>query len=113
MIGSDSMNSEGTAADAGGWELLADHDGAVALVGAVIRLDPDESYTKTELSDEAGVAYKSLYLSGTVEALVDVGLLEREDREGDEPAFRVDSDAAVYEAASAFDDAACQQVESP
>lgn len=108
MIGSDSMNSR-AATDAGGWDLLADHDDAVPLVATILRLDPDEAYTKTELSSEADVAYKSLYLSETVEALVEIGLLERVDREGEEATFRVDPEAPVYEAAATFDDAVATQ----
>jgi hypothetical protein len=105
MIGSESMNTSDAAGNEGGWALLADHDGAASLVGAIVRINPDDTYTKTELSDAADVAYKSLYLSGTVEALVDAGLLDREEAAGQGPTFSVDTDSAAFEAAAAFDDA--------
>lgn len=122
MIGSDPIDSVGTVdgesgtdggesgtddGDAGGgWAVVAEHDGAAALVGAILALDPAETYTKNELSDASGVAYKTLYLDGTVEALVEVGLLEGEVREGEETQFRIATDSPVYEAAAAFGEAA-------
>jgi len=71
-----------------------------------LELDAGAEYTKTELSDASGVAYKTLYLDGTVEALVDAGFLEREQREDEETTFRIAPESAVFEVATAFDEAA-------
>lgn len=116
MNGSDPLDStgaiggtDGADADAtAGWELVAAYDGAAALIAALLDLDPDAEYTKTELSDVSGVAYKTLYLDGTVEALVDAGFLAREQRDEEETTFRVVPESPVFEAAAAFDEAASQ-----
>jgi len=88
-----------------GWGHIASHDDAPAVIDTLLRLDPEQTYTKTELSDEAGVALKSLYLDGTLDHLVEMGFLEKHDDEGEEVVFSVDSDTDVFEAATAFDDA--------
>ncbi|SFR94417.1 hypothetical protein SAMN05216559_1520 [Halomicrobium zhouii] len=116
MDGSDPLDSmgavggtDGQAGDdqgATGWGLVATYDGAAALIAALLDLDADAEYTKTELSDASGVAYKTLYLDGTVEALVDAGFLEREQRDGEETTFRIATESSVFEAAAAFETAA-------
>lgn len=116
MDGSDPLDSLGAiggtdeqnADDHGvtGWDLVADYDGAAALIAGLLELDADAEYTKSELSDASGVAYKTLYLDGTVEALVDAGFLEREQRDGEETTFRIAPESPVFEAASAFETAA-------
>lgn len=117
MDGSDPLDSMGAIggtdgqdvdADAG-WDLVAAYDGAAALIAALLRLDAESAYTKTELSDASGVAYKTLYLDGTVEALVDAGFLERDQREEAETTFRIAPESPVFEAAAAFDEAAAQR----
>jgi hypothetical protein len=86
-----------------GWGHVASHDDAPKVIDTLLRLDPEERYTKTELSDEAGVALKSLYLDGTLDHLVDMGFLEKEDSDGEEALFSVDADSDVFAAAEAFD----------
>ena len=88
-----------------GWGHVASHDDAPAVIDTLLRLDPETTYTKTELSDEAGVALKSLYLDGTLDHLVEMGFLEKHADEGEETLFSVDPGSAVFEAAVAFDDA--------
>jgi len=88
-----------------GWGHVATHDDAPAVIDTLLRLDPDETYTKTELSDEAGAALKSLYLDGTLDHLVEMGFLKKAESEGEETRFSVDTDTAVFEAAVAFDEA--------
>lgn len=115
MVGSDSFDSIGGADSAteteSGWDLVATHDGAPALLDAILRLDTDRSYTKAELSENADVAYKQLYLGGAVEAFVDVGLLEKHDSGEAEAVFAVDQDSAIYETASSFDEAVARQLQ--
>jgi len=88
-----------------GWGHVASHDDAPAVIDTLLRLDPETAYTKTELSDQAGVALKSLYLDGTLDHLVEMGFLEKHADEGEETLFSVDADSAVFEAALAFDEA--------
>ena len=88
-----------------GWGHVASHDDAPAVIDTLLRLDPEATYTKTELSDEAGVALKSLYLDGTLDHLVEMGFLEKHADEGEEALFSVDAGTDVFEAAVAFDDA--------
>lgn len=93
-------------ASAAGWDLLRSHDGAAALVRAAVALDPEGEYTRSELSDAAGVPYKTLYVSEALEALVDAGLFERVEGDGEsEATYAVDADGPVYEAAVAFGEA--------
>ncbi|MBV0902015.1 hypothetical protein [Haloarcula salina] len=92
-----------------GWAFIAAYDGAAAVIDAVLELDPTERYTKTELSDVAGVPLKTLYLDGTLEELVTVGLLEKHGDEGEETVFSVDDGSPVFDAALAFDDAVRDQ----
>ena len=87
------------------WGHVASHDDAPAVIDTLLRLDPETAYTKTELSDQAGVALKSLYLDGTLDHLVEMGFLEKHADEGEETLFSVDADSAVFEAALAFDEA--------
>lgn len=100
------MDAEAGQESATGWKRVAQYDEAAAVVGAVLELDPDVQYTKTELSDAAGVPLKTLYLDGTLDEMVDIGLLEKHDPDGEETVFSAAVDSGVYEAATAFDDAA-------
>jgi len=94
-----------------GWGHVASHDDAPAVIDTLLRLDPAATYTKTELSDEAGVALKSLYLDGTLDHLVEMGFLEKAGDEGEEALFSVATGTAVYEAAVAFDDAVATRLD--
>jgi len=85
------------------WHVIAEHDEAAALVAALLDLDPDTELTKTELSDTAGVALKSLYLNGTLEAVVDLGLVEKRERDGEEALYSVATESQAFEAARAFE----------
>ena len=93
-----------------GWEHVANHDEASAVIDAVLRLDPGERPTKTELSEAAGVPLKTLYLDGTFDHLVAMGLLRKQEIEGEEATFAVDTDSEVYRTAVAFDDAVADRL---
>jgi len=84
------------------WHIIADHDDAAAVVDTLLELDPDEEFTKTELSDQTGVALKSLYLNGTLDAICDLGLLEKRERDGDDPLYSVATDSDAFAAVEAF-----------
>jgi len=94
-----------------GWGHVASHDDAPTVIDTLLRLDPATAYTKTELSDEAGVALKSLYLDGTLDHLVEMGFLEKHADEGEEAMFSVDAETAVFEAAVAFDKAIAERLD--
>lgn len=94
-----------------GWGHVATHDDAPAVIDTLLRLDPGATYTKTELSDEAGVALKSLYLDGTLDHLVEIGFLEKHADEGEEALFTVATGTDVFEAAVAFDDAIADRLD--
>ncbi|MHB9286690.1 hypothetical protein ACKVMT_06575 [Halobacteriales archaeon Cl-PHB] len=98
-----------------GWSLVAEHDEAAALLATLVDLDTDETYTKSELAEASGVALKTLYLVDTLDAFVDVGLLEQagEDSYDDESSFRLVADSEVLEAARAFDGAVAAQQPAP
>lgn len=88
-----------------GWSFVADNDGAARLLGAVLELDPDETYTKSDIASAADVPMKRLYLSDALEGLVEVGVLSAVEDGGEAPTYEVDADSAVYREAAAFDDA--------
>ncbi len=88
-----------------GWAVVADHEGAAALIGALLELDADRTYTKRDLCDAAGVAFKDLYLDGTLEAVADAGLLERVEGDG-EATYVPRPDHPAFEAARRFQTAA-------
>jgi len=88
-----------------GWANVATHDDAPAVIDTLLRLDPEATYTKTELSNEAGVPLKTLYLDGMLDHLVEMGFLEKHREGGEEVLFSVDAGTAVFEAAAAFDEA--------
>ena len=94
-----------------GWGHVATHDDAPAVIDTVLRLDPEATYTKTELSDEAGVALKSLYLDGTLDQLVEMGFLEKHADDGEEALFSVATGTDVFEAAAACDDAIADRLD--
>ena len=94
-----------------GWGHVATHEDAPAVIDTLLGLDPEATYTKTELSEAAGVALKSLYLDGTLDHLVEMGFLEKHADEGEEALFSVDRETAVFEAASAFDDAVTNRLD--
>ena len=84
-----------------GWSLLAEVDGAAALIDAALSMDPDEQYTTAELADAAGLSMKELYLSDAPALLTDSGLLEADETD-DGTVYGVDADSDAYEAAVAF-----------
>jgi len=84
------------------WRIIAEHDGAPAVVETLVDLDTEAELTKTELSDRAGVPLKSLYLDGTLDALTSLGLLEKRGRDGEEPLYSVPADSEVVDAARTF-----------
>jgi len=94
-----------------GWGHVASHDDAPAVIDTLLRLDPSRRYTKTELSDEAGVALKSLYLDGTLDHLVEMGFLEKHADEGEEMLFSVDPETEVFKAAEAFEAAVADRLD--
>lgn len=98
---------------AGGWGHVAAHEDAPAVIDAILRLDQGAEYTRTELSESAGVPMKTLYLDGTLEHLVEMGFLEKVDAEGEETTYSVDRDSDVYAAAAAFDDAVAERLDAP
>ena len=93
-----------------GWGHVATHDDAPAVIDTLLRLDPEATHTKTELSDEAGVPLKTLYLDGMLDHLVEMGFLEKHVEAGEEALFSVDTDTAVFEAAVAFDEAVADRL---
>lgn len=90
-----------------GWSFVAAHEEAASMLDAIVDLDADETYTQGELSEAAGVPMKTLYLSDTLSAFVDVGILrpvEGADEDA-EARYAVATDSALLEAARTFDGA--------
>lgn len=89
-----------------GWEVIVDTEGVAPLLGACDDLDPDATYTRSDLAEATAVPLKTLYLDDAVDECVDLGVLERvADDDAGEARYRVDPDSEVLAAAAAFDDA--------
>lgn len=88
-----------------GWSFVADNDGAARLLGTVLELDPEDTYTKSDIASAADVPMKRLYLSDALEGLVEVGVLTPVEDGGEAAVYEVDSESVVYREAAAFDDA--------
>jgi Fe2+ or Zn2+ uptake regulation protein len=93
-----------------GWEHLAVHDDAPTVIDTLLRLDPDEIYTKTELSEETGVPLKTLYLDGTLSQLVDMGFLNEHSGEDEEARYSVTPETDVFAVAEQLDEAIQAQI---
>lgn len=88
-----------------GWSLVAERDEAAKLIEALVDLDGNREYTRSELADAAGVALKTLYLDDTIGDLVDAGMLDRVDDEDEdtEARFVLNRDSDGLAAARQFD----------
>jgi hypothetical protein len=93
-----------------GWSLVANRDGAAALIGALVGRDPSEKFTRSEVADAADVPLKTLYLDDTLEDFVDAGILERVEGGDAETRFALDDDSGALDAARAFDRAVADEL---
>lgn len=98
-----------------GWELLTQHDEATQVLAALLDLDPETEYTRSDIADAAGIPMKTLYLTDAIEAFVDIGLLQRSGGgESDtETRFTLNGDSEVLTAARAFDEAVASASDRP
>lgn len=94
-----------------GWNFIADNDGAAALIGAILQLDTDTHYTRSELADAADLPLKELYLSDALEEFVAIGLLESVP-EAEEATYVIDDGSSVYEGAATFESIVTEQLRS-
>jgi hypothetical protein len=94
-----------------GWELVAQRDEAAALFRALVDLDPDQEYTRSEIADTADIPLKTLYLADALEDLVDVGALEHTGDEDSEATFVLNPDSGVVRTAREFDEAVAAELD--
>ena len=109
MIDTDPSGGDADAPD-GGWAFVANCDGAAKVLDVLIELDPDETYTRSEVADRAGVPLKTIYLNDLLDRYVDLGVLTEntgggESPTGEETEYRICSDSTLLDAAATFDDA--------
>ena len=95
-----------------GWSLVAERDEAAKLIEALVDLDGNREYTRSELADAANIALKTLYLDDTIGDLVDAGMLERVDDEAEdtEARFVLNEDSDALDAARQFDRALAESL---
>lgn len=93
-----------------GWELVAQRDEAASLINALVTLDPDTEYTRSDIADAADIPLKTLYLADALEDLVDVGALDHTEEADAEATFVLNEDSAVVEAARQFDEAVAREI---
>ena len=94
-----------------GWELVAQRDEAASLIRAVVSLEPNTEYTRSDIADAADIPLKTRYLADALEDLVDVGALDHTETEDAEATFVVNEDSPVVQAASEFDDAIAERLD--
>lgn len=88
-----------------GWEFVADNDEVAAIIDTALTMDTDEVYSRSELADMTGIPLKTLHLMDDVEQVVDLGVLDKHENEGEEVAYSVNEDCAVLTKAREFGDA--------
>jgi hypothetical protein len=93
-----------------GWQFVAEREGAAELLGALLRLEGEQSYTKDELAEAADVPLKQLYLADSIEDMVQFGVLEpARSREGKD-AYTINEDSEILAHAAAFQTAMDDQL---
>lgn len=88
-----------------GWSFVANGDSIATIIDTLLRLDPGETYSRSELAEETGIPLKTLHLMDDVERAVELGMLEKHDVDGEEVRYTVNGDSEVLERARSFDDA--------
>lgn len=88
-----------------GWEFVAEGEAVPTILDTLLRLDHDEELTRSQLATETGIPLKTLHLMDDVERLVELGLLEKRDPDGEETCFSVNADSEVLAKARAFGEA--------
>jgi hypothetical protein len=88
-----------------GWSFVADTDELATIISTVLTLDEDEIVSRSELASNADIALKTLHLSDDIEHLVELGVLEKHDAEGEEVSFSVNPDSDVLRTARQFGEA--------
>lgn len=88
-----------------GWEFIANESEGATVVSGLLSLDPETTYTRSELAEAADVPLKTLYLVDTLDHLETAGMLTRvDDVEAEsEACFVVNEESDVYQAALEFD----------
>lgn len=93
-----------------GWELVAQRDEAASLFRALVSLDPDTEYTRSEIADAADIPLKTLYLADAMEDLVDIGALDHAEDEDGEARFVLNEESPVLATAREFDEAVADEL---
>lgn len=88
-----------------GWQFVAEGDEVASIIDTVLRLDSDRTYSRSELADETGIALKTLHLMDDVDQVVELGILEKHDAEGEEVSYSINPESEVYDAALQFSEA--------
>lgn len=96
---------EGDTTTAMGWAFIADTDEIPTIISTALRMDANERYTRSELAEETGIPLKTLHLMDDVEHVIDLGVLEKHDTDGEEVSYSVNSDSEVLQTAREFGDA--------
>jgi len=88
-----------------GWSFVAEGESVATIIDALLRLDPQETYTRPELAAETGLPLKTLHLLDDVEGVVELGMLEKHDPDGAEVRYSINADSDVLAKAREFDEA--------
>ena len=86
-----------------GWAFIANTDEVATILSAVLTMDDGETFSRSELAEETDIALKTLHLMDDLDHVVDLGVLEKHDTDGEEVAYSVNSDSDVLQKAREFD----------
>jgi hypothetical protein len=92
-----------------GWQFVAEGEEVASIIDTLLGLDPERTYSRSELAEETDIPLKTLHLMDDVDNVVALGMLEKHDAEGEEVSYSINPDSPVYEAARAFSDAVRDQ----
>ena len=88
-----------------GWAFIAGADEIPTIINTALSMEADERYTRSELAEETGIPLKTLHLMDDVEHVIDLGVLEKHDSDGEEVSYSVNTDSKVLQTARKFGDA--------
>lgn len=88
-----------------GWAFIADNDEVATIISTALGMEADRTYSRSELAEKTGIALKTLHLMDDVEHVVELGVLDKHQSDGEEVAYSVNEDSTVLEKAREFGDA--------
>jgi hypothetical protein len=88
-----------------GWGFVAENDEVATIISIALTMEEGQTYSRSELAERTEISLKTLHLMDDVEHVVDLGMLEKHDADGEEVAYSINADSDLLEKAREFGDA--------